>query len=53
MKLTPKWKTLNGVNAATVQLSGGSSPGRNDANQRGPSNRQQATAVKSSKNEHY
>ena len=49
MKLKPKRKTPSGVNAATVLLFGGGSPGRNDADQQGPWDRQQATAVKSSK----
>ena len=49
MKLKPKRKTPNGVNAATVQPSSGSSPGQNGTDQQGPLDRQQATAVKSSK----
>ena len=49
MKLKPKWKKPNGVKAATLQPSSGSSPGRNGAEQQGPLDRHPATSAKQSK----
>ena len=49
MKLKPKRKTPNGINADTVQPSSGSAPGRSCPDQQGHLDRHQATAVTSSK----